>query len=226
MPGVVGMGQSLELRGLGSAKNPYPQDEDRRGRGVGVRVNSSAKRKVNNAWRMRNIGPLSSGLAGRRCTGQTFASSAFATRNAFRARFRATSRNVIRRLIRMGGPSRARVRRPVAGQDPSHSKARPRSPGRRSRSMARAALRARASPPRHPASVPPLARRSAPPPVPRSAPAACRPTPGTGLAPVAGLSAHSHSDRGQRRPPPTRRRRQPFAPSVDRAICSVGLGPH
>ena len=63
MPGVVGMVRSLELPGLGSAKNPYPQDEDRRGRGVGVRVNSSTKRKVTNAWRMRNVGLLPSGLA-------------------------------------------------------------------------------------------------------------------------------------------------------------------
>ena len=49
MPGGVGMGQSPELRGLRSDKNPYPQDVDRRGRGVGVRVNSSTKRKVTNA---------------------------------------------------------------------------------------------------------------------------------------------------------------------------------
>ena len=63
MPGVVGMVQSPELRGLGSGNNPYPQDEDRRGRGVGVRVNSSTKRKVNNSWGKRNVGESPSGSA-------------------------------------------------------------------------------------------------------------------------------------------------------------------
>ena len=163
MRGVVGMVQSLELRGLGSAKNPYPQDEDRRGRGVGVRVNSSTKRKVNNSWGMRNIGPLPPGLAGGRCTAQTFASSAFTIRNGFRARFRATYRNIIRRLIRMGCAS---VMRRLAGWDPGHPAAPRRSPLRRSCLPTGAA------------------RRSSPPPVRRSAPAACRPPAGTRPAPV------------------------------------------
>ena len=112
---VVGMVQSPELPGLGSAKNPSPQDEDRSGRGVGVRVNSSTKRNGHSLRGKRNIGEAPSGSALGQCTGPMFASSAFAIRNAFRAGFRATYRNIIRKLIRMEG---IEVMRPLAGWDP------------------------------------------------------------------------------------------------------------
>ena len=57
--------------------------------------------------------------------GPMFASSAFAIRNGFRARFRATYRNIIRRLIRMGGAS---VMRRLAGWDRGRPAAPRRSP--------------------------------------------------------------------------------------------------
>ena len=186
---------------------------------MGVRVNSSTKRNGHNSDGMRNARPLPPGLAGGRSTAQTFASSAHAIRNAFRA----TSRNIIRKLIRLGwrrghAPARGSGSRPAQWLRCVHLDARRgRRPARhRGRTLrfpglavgvlgqpARA-LRHRLLDP-HPQV------------------AALRPALGSHRSrahqPIVSLTVA-----GTVRPP-TRRRRRPVAPSVDRAICFGGLGP-
>ena len=110
MPGVVGMVQSPELPGLGPAKNPYPQDEDRRGRGVGYGLTVPRSERSTIHGESETLGdPIRFGL--RSMHGPDVPRRALLPfETPFEPAFEPPIRNIIRRLIRTGGASVMRPR--------------------------------------------------------------------------------------------------------------------